>query len=62
MVDDRQRRGEFDRNRVAGGEDYEIQHVANETGLSPAEVRELIAEVGSDRNRLMAAALRKSAN
>jgi hypothetical protein len=60
MIDDRQHLGEPDTGRIATGEDHEVRHVANGTGLSPAEVQELIAEVASDRNKLMAAALRKS--
>jgi hypothetical protein len=56
MADDKSNVGEPDRSRVSASEDYEVRYVAERTGLSPYEVRDLIAEVGNDREKLMAAA------
>jgi hypothetical protein len=56
MSDDKTKRGAVDRARVAGGEDYEVEHFARKHGITPAQVRELIARVGNDRAKLEAAA------
>jgi hypothetical protein len=56
MSDDKDKRGGGDRMRVAGGEDYEVEYFAKKHGISAAQVRELIARVGNDRDKLEAAA------
>lgn len=52
MPDDKSIIGGQDRARVAGGEDYEVRHFAETHGLSPDEVRDMIARVGNDRDAL----------
>ena len=57
MADDLGNVGERDRNRVAAGEDYEVEDFAQKHGLTMEQARELIARVGNDRARLDAAAV-----
>lgn len=52
MADDKTHVGEPDRSRVAGGERYEVQYLADRTGISPDEARDLIARFGNDRETL----------
>jgi len=52
MSDNKSFVGGQDRDRVAGGEDYEVQHFASRHGITPDEVRELIQRVGTDRETL----------
>jgi hypothetical protein len=52
MSDNKSHIGEPDRSLVAGGERYEVQHLAERTGISPDEARELIARFGNDRETL----------
>jgi hypothetical protein len=52
MADDKSKVGEPDRSRVAAAEDYEVQYVANKYGITPEQVRELIAKWGNDRTRV----------
>ena len=52
MADDKTNRGEPDRSRVSGSEDYEVQYFARETGITPDEARELIRKHGNDRETL----------
>lgn len=56
MADDKSKTDARDRNKVAGGEDYEIQYLAKETGITPEQARELVKRYGNDRVRLMEAA------
>jgi DNA-binding GntR family transcriptional regulator len=49
MPDDKTKVGEPDRNRVSADEDYEVGQLAEKHGLSPTQVRELIARVVNDR-------------
>jgi hypothetical protein len=51
-MDNKNARDGRDRSRVAGEEKYEVQHIAEKFGVSAEEVRELIKEVGNDRERL----------
>ena len=63
MTDDKTKRDFPDRARVSSSEDYEVQHFAKKAGLSPQQVKDLIAMHGNDRETLerAALALRKSA-
>ncbi|HEU4632914.1 MAG TPA: DUF3606 domain-containing protein [Flavisolibacter sp.] len=52
MADDKKLRDDRDRSRVAGNEDYEIQHIAEKLGVSAEEVRRAIQQVGNNRERI----------
>ena len=58
MADDKSKRGPADRRKVAGGETYEKKYFASKTGLSSAQVQDLIDKVGNSRDKLTAAAAR----
>lgn len=62
MSDDKTNRGEPDRSRVSGSEDYEVQYFAEKHGISVDQARGLIAMHGNNREVLdkAAAAMRKS--
>jgi predicted DNA-binding protein YlxM (UPF0122 family) len=51
-MDNKNLRDGRDRSRVAGNEQYEVQHIADKFNVSPQEVRKLIKEVGNDREKL----------
>jgi hypothetical protein len=52
MADDKSKRDERDRSRVAAGQDYEVQHFAERHGITIDHARELIRKHGNDRDRL----------
>jgi len=52
MADNKIQIGEPDRSRLAAGERYEVQHLAERHGLSTDEARELIERFGNDRETL----------
>jgi hypothetical protein len=56
MTDDKSKQDGRDRSRVAGDEDYEVQYFAEQHGITPHQVRQLIAEHGNDRETLTEAA------
>jgi hypothetical protein len=56
MADDLGNVGERDRDRVSGGEEYELDYFARKHGLTVDQARELIERVGNDRAKLDAAA------
>jgi hypothetical protein len=56
MPDDKTKVGEPDRSRVAADQDYEVRQLAEKHGLSPTQIRELIARVGNDREKIEEAA------
>jgi uncharacterized protein DUF3606 len=56
MPDDKSKIGEPDRSRVAGDQNYEVGYLAGKYGLSAQQVRQLIARVGNDRERIEQAA------
>ncbi|RLP26325.1 DUF3606 domain-containing protein [Mesorhizobium sp. YM1C-6-2] len=56
MADDKSKTGQQDRDRVAGGQDYEVQHLAKETGVTLEQALQLIRAYGNDREKLMKAA------
>ena len=52
MPDSKNHIGEPDRSLVSGEEHYEVQHLAERTGISTDEARELIARHGHNRETL----------
>jgi len=56
MPDDKSKIGEPDRSRVAADQNYEVGYLAGKYGLSAQQVRQLIARVGNDRERIEQAA------
>jgi hypothetical protein len=62
MADDKSMVGGADRDRVAAGEDYEVNDFARRHGLSPDEVRQMIARVGNSRDALEQEVMRRKQN
>jgi hypothetical protein len=58
MTDDKTKTGAADRQRVAGGEGYEVAYFADKHGISHDEALRLIEKHGNDRAALDAAAER----
>lgn len=56
MADDKSKTDGRDRFRIAGGQDYEVQHLAKEAGVTPEQASMLIKIYGNDREKLMKAA------
>ncbi len=56
MADDKSKTDGRDRSRVSGSETYEVEYFAEKHGLTAQEARDLIADVGNDREKLDAAA------
>ena len=56
MADDKSKTDERDRSRVSGSETYEVEYFAEKHGLTAQQARDLIADVGNDREKLDAAA------
>ena len=56
MADDKSKTDGRDRSRVSGSEPYEVEYFSQKHGLSAQQARDLIAEVGNDREKLDAAA------
>jgi hypothetical protein len=52
MADDKTKTDYRDRSRVAGDEDYEVGHFAEEAGISLEQARTLIKRHGNDRKVL----------
>lgn len=52
MADDKNLRGGQDRSRVAGNEEYELQHIAQKLGVSAEDVRRAIEQVGNNREKI----------
>ena len=61
MPDDKTKVGQPDRSRVSADQDYEVQQFAEKHGLSPQQVRDLIARFGNSREKLERAARHLSA-
>ncbi|ESZ35774.1 DUF3606 domain-containing protein [Mesorhizobium sp. M0292] len=61
MADEKTKRDFRDRDRVSADEDYEVEYFATKTGITPQQVKELIAKHGNQRETLerVAKALRK---
>jgi hypothetical protein len=60
MADDRSKRGAADRERVAGGEGYEVEYFARKHGITKDQAESLINQIGNHRERLDAAARKLS--
>jgi hypothetical protein len=56
MADDKTKRGAADRQKVAGGQDHEVRHLAGKFGISTDQAKTLIEQHGTNRERLEAAA------
>ncbi|WP_285019727.1 DUF3606 domain-containing protein [Novosphingobium sp. fls2-241-R2A-195] len=56
MADDKSQRGEPDRSRVAGDEEYEVDYFAQKHGLTRDQAQELINRHGNNREKLDAEA------
>jgi hypothetical protein len=56
MTDDKSKRDNRDRSQVASGENYEVQYLSDQTGITPEQARTLIRRFGNDREKLMAEA------
>lgn len=56
MADNKSKKGGTDRTRVASGEGYEVAYFASKHGISAAQARDLIGRIGTDREKLNAAA------
>jgi glycerol-3-phosphate dehydrogenase len=53
MPDNKSKTDNRDRSRVAAGEDYEVQYLVDQTGLTAEQARALIRRYGNDREKLM---------
>lgn len=52
MADDRNKKDFRDRNKIAADEDYELDYVAKEHGVSRQNVLDAINAVGNDRQKV----------
>ncbi len=53
MADEKTTRGRNqDRERVAGGQEYEVEYFARKHGISAEQARELIKQNGNNRDTL----------
>jgi hypothetical protein len=53
MTDDKSKADNRERSKVAAGEDYEVQYLADQTGITLEQARFLIRRHGNDREKLM---------
>ena len=53
MADDKRKKDERDRSRVAADEGYEIEYLAETTGITRTQAIALIQEHGNDRSTLL---------
>ncbi|MBI0533052.1 DUF3606 domain-containing protein [Sphingomonas sp. TX0522] len=56
MADDKTKQDGRDRSQVSGSEPYEVEYFAQKHGLSAEQARDLIADIGNDREKLDEAA------
>ena len=56
MADNKSKRGQSDRSRVASNEGYEVNYFATKHAITRQQAREIIERVGNDREKLNAAA------
>jgi hypothetical protein len=52
MADNKDLRDGRDRSRVAGNEQYELQHIAEKHGVTVDEVKKVIERVGNSREKI----------
>ena len=52
MADDKSKRDSRDRDRVSADDDYEVQYLAKKAGITPQQVKDLIAKHGNNRATL----------
>ncbi len=52
MSDNKDLKGQQDRDRVAGGEDYEVRYMAEKLGTSEEMIKMAIKEVGNSREKV----------
>ena len=52
LADDKNEVGGQDRARVAGGQDYEVRHIAESNGISIEQAEQLIERHGNSREEL----------
>lgn len=52
MTDNKNKKDARDRNKVAGGEPYEIDYLVRELGVSRQDVEAAIDAVGNDREKI----------
>lgn len=52
MADDKNVRDNRDRQRVAGGEEYEVNYLAQKLNVSADEVKKAIEQVGNSREKV----------
>jgi hypothetical protein len=60
MADDRSKRGAADRERVAGGEGYEVEYFARKHGITKDQAESLIKQMGNHRDKPDVAARKRS--
>ena len=53
MADGKTKTDKRHRSFVAAGEDYEVQYLAEQTGLTADQARTLVRRYGNDRQKLM---------
>jgi Protein of unknown function (DUF3606) len=58
MPDSKKRRGGRDRRKIAAGEPYEVGYFAKKHDITRDQARDLIREIGNDREKLNEAASR----
>ena len=56
MADNKTKTDQRDRSRVAGEQDYEVQYLTDQTGISADQAREIIRAYGNDRETILRAA------
>ena len=56
MADNKTKTDQRDRSRVAGEQDYEVQYLAEQTGISAEQAREIVRAYGNDRETILRAA------
>lgn len=62
MPDGKRKRGALDRRMIANNEPYEVEYFARKHDVSREQARELIRQIGNDRDKLNAAASKLFSN
>ena len=55
MADNKSKTDKRDRSRVAGEQDYEVQYLTEQTGISADQAREINKAYGNDRDTILRA-------